>query len=265
MSSSSKGASSWRKKKDQIHFVNARPSSETEKLGIQRMVRAHVGKWISDQTRDRGPAEHPNQLIVGQNNHNHNNASHPSLPEMQSQPGLSDCEMSADSSPRVVVEDPEQGWKPFAGNCSLSSSSPEVESPAQSSPNAGTDSQRSLGRTVRSSSHRLRNRPLHVKDDSPGYDQGSDHSHGPAPGLPTMDRLHSNVWDPFHTYPSHYSPEFIRLHEGYSMSSTSHISHLCLQSSLIIHQVCRLYGRFSLPLLPAALILWPIWHGFLFH
>ncbi|KAJ5096372.1 Protein of unknown function DUF3468 [Penicillium alfredii] len=43
-------------KKDGIHFVNARPASETEKLKTQRLVRAHVGKWISDQTRDRSTA-----------------------------------------------------------------------------------------------------------------------------------------------------------------------------------------------------------------
>lgn len=40
--------------KDAINFVNARPSSESEKLDIKRAVRAHVGKWISTQTsKDR--------------------------------------------------------------------------------------------------------------------------------------------------------------------------------------------------------------------
>ncbi|KAJ6151741.1 Protein of unknown function DUF3468 [Penicillium chermesinum] len=40
-------------KPEGIHFVNARPSSETERVRAQRMVRAHVGRWISDQTKDR--------------------------------------------------------------------------------------------------------------------------------------------------------------------------------------------------------------------
>ncbi|KAJ5757203.1 uncharacterized protein N7511_007385 [Penicillium nucicola] len=40
-------------KRDGIHFVNARPASEAEKLIAQRLVRAHVGRWISDQTKDR--------------------------------------------------------------------------------------------------------------------------------------------------------------------------------------------------------------------
>jgi hypothetical protein len=44
------------RKKDDIHFVNARPASETEKLKAQRLVRAHVGRWISDQTKDRSEA-----------------------------------------------------------------------------------------------------------------------------------------------------------------------------------------------------------------
>ncbi|KAL2864951.1 uncharacterized protein BJX67DRAFT_389649 [Aspergillus lucknowensis] len=41
------------RKKDAINFVNARPASESERLNIKRLVRAHVGKWISTQTKDR--------------------------------------------------------------------------------------------------------------------------------------------------------------------------------------------------------------------
>ncbi|KAL3465189.1 hypothetical protein BJX64DRAFT_70544 [Aspergillus heterothallicus] len=36
-----------------FHFVNAHPASETEKLNNKRLVRAHVGQWISTQTKDR--------------------------------------------------------------------------------------------------------------------------------------------------------------------------------------------------------------------
>ncbi|KAJ5109661.1 Protein of unknown function DUF3468 [Penicillium argentinense] len=48
------------RKRDGIHFVNARPASETERLRAHRLVRAHVGRWISDQTKgskDRADAE----------------------------------------------------------------------------------------------------------------------------------------------------------------------------------------------------------------
>lgn len=41
------------RKRDGIHFVNARPSSNEERITAQRLVRAHVGRWISDQTKDR--------------------------------------------------------------------------------------------------------------------------------------------------------------------------------------------------------------------
>ncbi|CAG8910204.1 unnamed protein product [Penicillium egyptiacum] len=47
------------KKKDAIHFVNARPSTETERLKAQRLVRAHVGRWISE-TKDRSAGESSN-------------------------------------------------------------------------------------------------------------------------------------------------------------------------------------------------------------
>ncbi|KAJ5810658.1 uncharacterized protein N7503_002876 [Penicillium pulvis] len=41
------------RKKGGIHFVNARPTSEFERLRLQRVVRAHVGRWISTQTSRR--------------------------------------------------------------------------------------------------------------------------------------------------------------------------------------------------------------------
>ncbi|KAJ5631841.1 uncharacterized protein N7484_011941 [Penicillium longicatenatum] len=41
------------RKKGGIHFVNARPTSEIERLKLQRVVRAHVGRWISAQTSRR--------------------------------------------------------------------------------------------------------------------------------------------------------------------------------------------------------------------
>ncbi|KAJ5273803.1 Protein of unknown function DUF3468 [Penicillium angulare] len=49
--------------KDGIHFVNARPTSESERINTQRIVRAHVGRWISDQTRDRAESSNPSRAI----------------------------------------------------------------------------------------------------------------------------------------------------------------------------------------------------------
>ncbi|KAL4801975.1 hypothetical protein BDV18DRAFT_147951 [Aspergillus unguis] len=56
------------RQKDAIHFVNARPSSDAERLNIKRMVRAHVGKWISTQTKDKdrtGPGPWPSEPEPG--------------------------------------------------------------------------------------------------------------------------------------------------------------------------------------------------------
>ncbi|PYH91102.1 hypothetical protein BO71DRAFT_433222 [Aspergillus ellipticus CBS 707.79] len=47
------------RKQEPIHFVNARPASDLERANIQRLVRAHVGRWISDQTKERSPADSP--------------------------------------------------------------------------------------------------------------------------------------------------------------------------------------------------------------
>ncbi|KAL2841699.1 hypothetical protein BJY01DRAFT_7823 [Aspergillus pseudoustus] len=40
-------------RKNTIHFVNAQPASESERLNNKKLVRAHVGQWISNQTKDR--------------------------------------------------------------------------------------------------------------------------------------------------------------------------------------------------------------------
>jgi hypothetical protein len=50
------------RKRDGIHFVNARPTSETERLKAQKLVRAHVGRWISDQTKDRSAASEQSSI-----------------------------------------------------------------------------------------------------------------------------------------------------------------------------------------------------------
>ncbi|KAJ5632078.1 transcriptional regulator family: Fungal Specific TF [Penicillium lividum] len=44
------------RRKGGIHFVNARPTTEHERITLQRFVRNHVGRWISEQTRRRSNA-----------------------------------------------------------------------------------------------------------------------------------------------------------------------------------------------------------------
>lgn len=218
-SSSSKDAASWRKKnqnqnqKDQIHFVNARPSSETEKLKIQRMVRAHVGKWISDQTRDRS-AEGSSApgLEIGMGG---------IIQETGREEGAND---GTPGTSRVTFLDEYEGL-------SRSSSSPDV---VESSSRSSSESNAPVPVTGSSSEQRLAHRPVvkpqsHTPHRTPTPQQMSTsiheiphtYNHTPEvarPRLPTpsIDRIGISSWDPFHTYPSRYSPEFIRLHEGYS-------------------------------------------------
>lgn len=184
--SSSKDAAP-RKKKDQIHFVNARPSSESEKLNIQRMVRAHVGKWISDQTRDRS--------------------------EM---PELADSTLheggNIDPTPRVTIVEENE---PLSG----SSSSTSVESSHSTpEPNTSNNSEQSLVHSVSSSSHAQDWKQSNTTHSRAHDLQTYTHNQAVTPKLQTktIDRIGRGFWDPFHTYPSYYSPEFLRLHEGYS-------------------------------------------------
>lgn len=214
-SSSSKDAASWRKKnqnqnqnqKDQIHFVNARPSSETEKLKIQRMVRAHVGKWISDQTRDRstegssapgleiglgsiiqetGRGEGPNDGTRGTSR----------VAFLDEYEGLS----RSSSSPDVVE--------------SLSRSSSESNAPV---PVPGSSSEQRLVHrpVVKPQSHTPHRTPTSIHENPHTYNHTQEVARPRLP-TPSIDRIGVSAWDPFHTYPSRYSPEFIRLHEGYS-------------------------------------------------
>lgn len=219
-SSSSKDAASWRKKnqsqnqKDQIHFVNARPSSETEKLKIQRMVRAHVGKWISDQTRDRSTEGS-------------------SAPELETGTGgiMQETERD-DGTPgtsRVALLDEYEGL-------SRSSSSPDVVEPlsrSSSESNApvlipgGSSEQRLVHRpVVKPQPHTPHRTPTpqqmstSIHEHSHTYNHNQEVSRLRLP-TPSIDRIGVSAWDPFHTYPSRYSPEFIRLHEGYSWCALS--------------------------------------------
>lgn len=105
---STKGVAAGRKK-DAIHFVNARPASETERIKIQRLVRAHVGKWISDQTKDR--------------------SSGPESPD-------SNQSQSSSSSPDASSQSPPQGAVPPAPGLHLLTPPNGSPSPAALTPSA---------------------------------------------------------------------------------------------------------------------------------
>ncbi|KAF7172547.1 hypothetical protein CNMCM6106_006699 [Aspergillus hiratsukae] len=187
--------------KESIHFVNARPTSENEKQRIQRLVRAHVGKWISDQTKDRSAGE--------------------------SSDSNSNREEPRDSASQIVGIDTEE-------TLFLSSSSPSVGS-SRESPESATS--RSLPLSVRSAclvplpsvAYSRTQEPL--EDDAESHCENNpwrftvDSAHRDSTYPPGQERVSlagytiaamgSDVFDPFHTYPSHYTPEAINASERY--------------------------------------------------
>lgn len=202
-SSTSKDTARHKKQKDQIHFVNARPSSETEKLKIQRMVRAHVGKWISDQTRDRTP-------VPGGGEESSEGGENSLQVQMQ---GLGESERAA------VLEECEELSRSEESTTDAGSSS--HSSPPVEANGAGKGAGQKVV-AIRSSSNtpgnwQQRSAP-HSHDPAVHHEHRTpDHSQAVVSSRPeTIDRTGSGGWDPFHTYPSHYSPEFINLHERYS-------------------------------------------------
>lgn len=210
-SSTSKDTARRKKQKDQIHFVNARPSSETEKLKIQRMVRAHVGKWISDQTRDRTPV--PGGAGGEEPSERGENSLQVQMQVQMQMQGLGESERAA------VLEECEELSRSEESTTDAGSSS--HSSPPVEANGAGKGAEqkvvaiRSLSNTPgdwqQRNAPRSHDHTVHHEHHTP------DHSQAVVSSRPeTIDRTGSGGWDPFHTYPSHYSPEFINLHERYS-------------------------------------------------
>ncbi|KAJ5144603.1 Protein of unknown function DUF3468 [Penicillium atrosanguineum] len=173
------------RKKDGIHFVNARPASETERLKAQRLVRAHVGRWISDQTKDRSTALQATRRI-----------SHPVRDSIS--PLSSD--QAGPSSYTLVSR---STYSPHRAN-GIGPGLPRFQDRRrqwQSSPFP----------------------PSHASDSSDSSDDNSSvTAHSSEPALPWENpRIESpitGVIDPFCTYPSSFSPEVVNLCEQYCLT-----------------------------------------------
>lgn len=210
------------RKKGQIHFVNARPSSETEKLTAQRAVRAHVGKWISSQNKSRSPTDHSNPDGVDQDTQDHDG-----LLEVQSLQGWLDGEASAASSPWTTSEEEpglEMEYGPYIRNFSSSSMLLGSEPSEQSSvkdKHPATDTIRSpdpMGKLPLHGQQRETDGTDGTEVVSLQYDRDPGHARSlTALSSPTIPRFASNIWDPFHSYPSDLPAEFLHFHERYRM------------------------------------------------
>ncbi|PLB51540.1 hypothetical protein P170DRAFT_422549 [Aspergillus steynii IBT 23096] len=172
------------RKRDVIHFVNARPSSETERVRIRHLVRAHVGQWISDQTKDRSdPAD--TQF----------NGPHEKAVDLDAEESL-----FPSSSP------------------SRRSSSHSSESNAPVSNSLVRSAERKNGRQTTPIARAC---PVHndvvVGQFDRNYDQNQmvrgsmslSNSPSPPPPGDYVETLGANVLDPFHTSPSKYAPDLV--------------------------------------------------------
>lgn len=182
------------RKKDGIHFVNARPESETERLRTQRLVRAHVGRWISDQTKDRST---PSESAAGPSHsstHSTRDTISP-VPAGHDRPGPHTYTLVSRPSPYSAHQ---VQVLPHGLPVSLE---PPPEREWQPSPFP----------------------PSHASDSSDSSDDASTvttRSSEPAAIVPWQEvsriepQISGNL-DPFSTYPSNFSPDLVNLCESY--------------------------------------------------
>ncbi|KAG2413962.1 hypothetical protein HFD88_003153 [Aspergillus terreus] len=189
-----------RRQKDEIYFINARPSTDDERINIQRMVRAHVGRWISDQTKDRSASisdTYPDAQF------------HPSVekihPETPSQPPELDTDetLFPSSSPSASRTSSPHSPESITSN-SLTSTRPSSQQ-AQSVLILPTSQKESPVNAFENS------RRWSVDDAENSTDSSSS-----DPG-DCIEVIGGNVLDPFHTYPSQYSPEVVHACEIYCL------------------------------------------------
>ncbi|KAF9895243.1 hypothetical protein FE257_000145 [Aspergillus nanangensis] len=189
------------RKKDAIHFVNARPSSEVERAKIQRLVRAHVGKWISDQTKDRTTGISDPSPDVSEEKLFVEPPSHP--PELETDENL----FPSSSSPSI-------GSSPRSTESSSTNTLSVVRASSQNKPSVVVvpPSQSDSSNPPRSQSHKNPNGwPVGSDDDDPDSPNSSDSGE-------YIEVIGANVLDPFQTYPSRFSPAVVHACESYCLT-----------------------------------------------
>lgn len=186
------------RKRDGIHFINARPANDTEREDARRLVRAHVGRWISDQTKDRSnvldaSTHHPRATA-----RTIRDAISPlARPSARGRTGSSFSSLSRPSPPfpvatalgpavPVAFEDrPRREWQtsPFA--------------PSQTSDSSDSS------------------------DDSVVTIYSNETAAAvPWQELPRIEPQITGVFDPFCTYPSRFSPDVVNACESYCSSAS---------------------------------------------
>ncbi|KAL2824804.1 hypothetical protein BDW59DRAFT_83005 [Aspergillus cavernicola] len=206
------------RKKDAINFVNARPASETERLDIKRLVRAHVGKWISTQTKDRAAGS-----------------------AVAVDPPLVTSAERSDSAAQAFVKFELDSDDPYLPSTSASSTlSPASSASSRASPESCISSSSHTALPIWSASplsqpeFSLAVIPSRTIIPSPILDTNHSQCDGQdgcqlagSPGSDTPSPPHSGEYiefvgagclDPFRAYPSQFEPELIRISEEYCLS-----------------------------------------------
>lgn len=180
------------RKRDGIHFVNARPSSVEESVRAKRLVRAHVGRWISDQTKDRSASF---ESSAPPHSLNSLRDSTSPLPTSSSHPGPSSYSL-------------------------VSRPSPYSTRPAHVLPHSLPVS---LEQVPEREWQRSPFPPSHASDSSDSSDDASistSFSSDPAAivrwnAVSSVEPLISSALDPFSTHPSHFRSEVVNMCEEY--------------------------------------------------
>ncbi|KOC16978.1 hypothetical protein AFCA_010373 [Aspergillus flavus] len=191
------------RKKDAIHFVNARPSSERERLKIQRLVRAHVGKWISHQTKDRSIESEAN-----------------SSRDAPRENASRTVDLDGDE-PMLNIYPPSLSSRSSASSCSPeSASSHNSLTVIQTVPTSAWDAQPTM--SIVPTSQLYLDSMVNQYDNE--YDYGHDsqdsspESTSPPGPIEHIETIGANFIDPFMTYPWRHSPEIANACQAYCTS-----------------------------------------------
>jgi len=214
--SAKKGAPTGRK--NTIHFVNAQPASESERLNNKKLVRAHVGQWISTQTKDRIAA------------------SAASLPPVANPPlAISDEKPQLETQAIVEVESDEPYLPSASPSSTFTSDSPPSsrDSPGSSISSAS----RHVVPIFTTASHPQSELPLAIvpsqaaapsptndifyqqqfddEDEGLAADSSESNVLSPPSSGDYIEVVGAGSLDPFRVYPAHIDKELIRLSDDY--------------------------------------------------
>ncbi|KAL2010811.1 hypothetical protein VTN00DRAFT_3529 [Thermoascus crustaceus] len=163
-----------------VHFINAKPSSEIEKLQSRLLVRSHVGKWTWQQIKAGS--------VAGADSYNSDDRKGHAV-QHRSSKETPDADDIGDPQPA-----PSTSWS------SASSRPPASNIKPRNLQNQKTTS-------PKNQTHRTPERG--IKTRSQIKNEQSQSPHGLMSFRPSIDYIGTGRFDPFQTYPSNLPPDFV--------------------------------------------------------